>query len=151
MRKAKDFLTRDLTSVTEDTSLTDAAEIIAWRAFSGIPVVNEQNEVTGFISEKDILTAIFPEQVKVENPDLISIGGLTQIIKKLSRVGEALVKDYMNKNPFYVTEDTPATDMAAIMINKDIKRLPVVRNKKLVGIVDRANLSHILIEGGSLD
>ena len=80
MKRAKDFLTRDLTSVTEDTSLKEAAEIISWRAFSGVPVVNDKNEVTGFISEQNILTAIFPEQVKVENPDVITLQGLTNII-----------------------------------------------------------------------
>ena len=151
MKKAKDFITRDLTSVTEDTLLKEAAEIIAWRAFSGVPVVNNENEVTGYISERNILTAIFPEQVKVENPDVINIGSLTQVITKLRQVGDALVKDYMDKKPFLVKEDTPATDMANLMINNNIKRLPVVRNKKLIGVVDRANLSRILIEGGSLD
>ena len=107
--------------------------------------------MTGYLSERNILTAIFPEQVKVENPEVINIGSLSQVITKLSTVGDARVKDYMSKHPFTIKEDTPATDMAALMINKDIKRLPVVKNKKLVGVVDRATLSRILIEGGSLD
>ena len=151
MKKAKDFLTRDLTSVTEDTTLKKAAEIISWRSFDGVPIVNDNNEVTGYLSERNILTAIFPEQVQVENPDIITFSSLSTIITKLGQAGEAKVSDYMSKHPFWVKEDTPATDMAALMINKNIKRLPVVRNKKLIGVVDRANLSRILIEGGSLD
>lgn len=151
MKKVKDFITRDLTSVTGDTPLAEVAEVLSWRGLSGIPVVNGENEVIAFISEKDIITSIFPEQVRIENPDLIRMANLSQIIKKLSQVGETLVKDYMNKNPICVAENTPISDVAEIMLHKNLKRLPVVRDKKLVGIVDRASLTRALIEKGALD
>lgn len=151
MKKVKDFITRDLTSVTEDTPLKEVAELLSLRELSGIPVVNKDNEVTGFISEADIITSIFPEQVRIENPDIIGFMNLSQIVKKLSRVGQAMVKDYMNKKVRCVTEDTPAPDVAEIMLHKDLKRIPVVRNKRLVGIVDRASLSRILLEEGTFE
>jgi len=142
-------MTRDLTAVTEDAPLIEAAEILSLRELSGMPVVNKQNEVVGYISEKDIITSIFPEQVKIENPDVIGFGNLSQVVKKLNQVGEANVKDYMSKHASCVKEDTPAPDVAAIMLNKDLKRVPVIRNKRLVGIVDRSSLSRILLEEGS--
>ena len=151
MKKVKDFITRDLTSVAEDTPLREVAQLLSWRGLSGVPVVNEENIVIGFISEKDIITSIFPEQVKIENPDLIRIDNLSQIVKKLTSVGEALVKDYMNKNIICASEDTPISDVAGIMLRRGIKRLPVLRDKKLVGVVDRANLVQVLIERGTLD
>lgn len=151
MKKVKDFITRDLTSVTEDTPLKEVAELLALRELSGIPVVNKENEVTGFISEADIITSIFPEQVRIENPDVIGFANLSQVVKKLSQVGLAMVKDYMKKSPVTVTEETPASDVAEIMLHKDLKRVPVVRNKRLVGVVDRASLSRILLEEGSLE
>ncbi len=151
MKKVKDFITRDLTSVTSDTPLHEVAEILSWRGLSGVPVVNDNNEVIAFISEKDIISHIFPEQVKIENPDLIRIDNLSQIVKKLTSVGEVLVKDYMNENIICATEEMPIADVAGIMLKKGIKRLPVLRNKRLVGVVDRANLTKALIEEGSLD
>jgi CBS domain-containing protein len=151
MKKVKDFMTRDLTSVTEDTPLKEVAELLALRELSGIPVVNKENEVTGFISEKDIISSIFPEQVKIENPDVIGFTNLSQVVKKLTQVGQAMVKDYMSKTVISVKEETPAADVAELMLQKDLKRLPVVRNKRLVGIIDRASLSHILLEEGSLE
>jgi CBS domain-containing protein len=151
MKKVRDFMTRDLTSVTEDTPLKEVAELLALRELSGIPVVNKENEVTGFISEKDIITSIFPEQVKIENPDVIGFMNLSHVVKKLTQVGQAMVRDYMSKTVNTVKEDTPAADVAELMLQKDLKRLPVVRNKRLVGIVDRASLSHILLEEGSLE
>jgi CBS domain-containing protein len=151
MKKVKDFITRDLTSVTEDTPLKEVAELLSLRAVNGIPVVNMKNEVTGWISERDLITSIFPERVKIENPDLIGFMNISQVVKKLTQVGQARVKDYMSKTFHPVKEDTPAPDVAELMLNKNLKRVPVLRNKRLVGVVDRASLAHILLEEGSLD
>ncbi|MFC1511311.1 CBS domain-containing protein [Candidatus Margulisiibacteriota bacterium] len=149
MKKAKDLMTRDLTAVTEDTELKEVAELLSLRSLSGIPVVNNQNEVTGWVSEKDIVSSIFPEKVKIENPDVIGLSNLHQVVKKLTQVGEAQVKDYMSKKVDSVKEDTPAPDVAEMMLDKDLKRVPVVRGKRLVGIVDRASIASILLEEGS--
>ena len=151
MKKVKDIMTRDLTSVTEDAPLVEVAELLSLRSVNGIPVVNMQNEVKGWISERDLITSIFPEKVKIENPDLIGLSGLSQVVKKLGQVGQAQVKDYMSKDINAVKEDTLAADVAELMLNKDLKRVPVVRNKRLVGVVDRVSLAHLLLEEGSLD
>ena len=151
MKKVKDFITRDLTSVTEDTPLREVAELLSLRELIGIPVVNRENEVTGWISETDIIASIFPERVKIENPDVIYFINLSQVVKKLTQVGQAMVSDYMIRNVYRVKEDTPASDVVELMLHKDFKRVPVVRNKRLVGVVDRSSLSRILLEEGSID
>ncbi len=151
MKKVKDFITRDLTSVTEDTPLKEVAELLSLRELIGIPVVNRENEVTGWISETDIIASIFPEKVKIENPDVIYFMNLSQVVKKLTQVGQAMVRDYMIRNVYRVEEDTPASDVVELMLHKDFKRVPVVRNKRLVGVVDRSSLSRILLEEGSID
>ena len=151
MKKVKDFITRDLTSVTEDTPLKEVAELLSLRELIGIPVVNQENEVTGWISETDIIASIFPEKVKIENPDVIYFMNLSQVVKKLTQVGQTMVRDYMIKNVYRVEEDTPASDVVELMLHKDFKRVPVVRNKRLVGVVDRSSLSRILLEEGSID
>ena len=151
MKKVKDFITRDLTSVTEDTPLKEVAELLSIRELIGIPVVNKKNEVTGWISETDIITSIFPEKVKIENPDVIHFMNISQVVKKLTQVGQAMVRDYMIKDVYFVEEDTPASYVVELMLHKDFKRVPVVRNKRLVGIVDRSSLSRILLEEGSID
>lgn len=151
MKRVKDFMTRDLTSVTEDAPLRDVAEVLALRGVNGIPVVNHHNQVTGWISEKDIISSLFPEKVKIENPDVIGFINLSHVVKRLTQVGQAKVSDYMSKTFNPVKESTPAPDVAELMLHKDLKRVPVVRNKKLVGVVDRICLACILLEEGSLD
>ncbi|KPJ64080.1 hypothetical protein AMJ44_13425 [candidate division WOR-1 bacterium DG_54_3] len=151
MKKVSDFITRDLTSVTEDTPLKEVAEVLSLRGLAGIPVVNKENMVTGWISEKDLITSIFPEKVKIENPDVIGFMNLSQVVKKLTQVGHAMVKDYMSKTVYLVKEDAPASDVAELMLQKDLRRVPVVRDKRLVGVVDRASLSRILLEEGTFE
>ncbi|MFC1496159.1 HPP family protein [Candidatus Margulisiibacteriota bacterium] len=151
MRKVKEIMTRDLTSVTEDTPLKEVAELLSLKALSGIPVVNNKNEVTGYISEKDIVYSIFPEKIKFDNPDVISLSNLTQVVKKIGVVGQAKVKDFMDVNVFCVTEETAVPDAAEIMLTKDYMRLPVVRRRRLVGMIDRSSLSMIVLEEGSLE
>jgi len=151
MKKVKDFITRDLTSVTEDTPLKEVAELLSIRELIGIPVVNKKNEVTGWISETNIITSIFPEKVKIENPDVIHFMNISQVVKKLTQVGQAMVRDYMIKDVYFVEEDTPASYVVELMLHKDFKRVPVVRNKRLVGVVDRSSLARILLIEGSID
>lgn len=144
-------MTRDLTSVTEDTPLKEVAEILSLRGVNGIPVVNMKNEVTGWISERDLITSIFPEKVQIENPDVIGFTNLTQVVKKLTQVGQAKVKDYMSTTFHPVKEDASAADVVELMLHKNLKRVPVLRNKRLIGVVDRASLSVILLEEGSFE
>ncbi|MFH1683377.1 MAG: CBS domain-containing protein [Candidatus Margulisiibacteriota bacterium] len=151
MKKVKDIMTRDLTSVTEDTPLIEVAELLSLRGVNGIPVVNMENMVTGWISERDLITNIFPEKVKIENPDVIGFANLSQVVKKLTQVGQAKVKDYMSKTFNPVKEDTPAADVAEVMLHKDLKRVPVIRDKRLIGVVDRASLAYLLLEEGSFE
>lgn len=151
MKKVKDFITRDLTSVTEDTPLKEVAELLSIRGLIGIPVVNNKNEVTGWISETDIIASIFPEKVKIENPDVIHFMNISQVVKKLTQVGQAMVRDYMIRDVYHVDEDTAASYVVELMLHKDLKRMPVVRNKRLVGVVDRSSLACILLEEGSVD
>lgn len=151
MKKVRDLITRDLTSATEDTPLKDVAELLSLRGINGVPVVNKENEVTGWISERDIITSIFPEKVKIDNPDVVSFTHLSSVVKKLTQMGEATVKDYMSKKFFPASEEMSAADIAELMLHNDLKRVPVVRNKRLVGVVERASLSYMLLEEGSLE
>lgn len=151
MKRVREFMTRDLTSVTEDAPLKEVAEILSLRGVNGIPVVNMKNEVTGWISERDLITSIFPEKVQIENPDVIGFTNLTQVVKKLTQVGQAKVKDYMSTTFHPVKEDASAADVVELMLHKNLKRVPVLRNKRLIGVVDRASLSVILLEEGSFE
>jgi len=149
MKKVKDFMIRDLTSVTEDTPLKEATELLCKRKLCGVPVLNKQKEISGWISCKDIISSIFPEQVKLEEPNIISIMDISKDIKKLTQIGQSLVKDYMSKNVISVSEDAPASDVAKLILQKGIRRMPVSKGKRLLGTVGRPCLCRMLLEEGA--
>ncbi|MFH1683427.1 MAG: CBS domain-containing protein [Candidatus Margulisiibacteriota bacterium] len=146
--KAKDLMKLDLTSVSDTARLKEAAGLLAKTHLSGLPVVNDKNQVIGFISERDIIAAAFPETILTKTPEIISLANLSLIVKKLSSKGNLKVKDYLSHELYHVGEETPLHDIIELMLEKNLKRLPVSRDKQLVGIIERATLSRVALEQG---
>lgn len=113
MPVAKDIMTQDVVTVTPDTRLRDVAKILAEKRISGVPVV-EEGKVVGICSEADILAA----------------GSMDKT------AGEVMAKDVVSVSP-----DTDVAEVAKIMTERGIKRVPVIDCAgKLVGIVSRADI-----------
>ena len=103
---------------------------------SGLPVLNSHKAVVGFISEKDIIAAFFPETHRVEDSELLTFNYVARLIKKTSNI----VSQHMNSSLHFVTEQTELSEIAALFLQKGIKRLPVLCGKQLRGIIDRGSL-----------
>lgn len=143
--KVKDFMTRDLTTVSEDTLLKDVARIMARHRLSGLPVVDREQRVVGFISDRDLIESAFPGRFSRDS-DFFMISNFAQLAQQLSKVGESEAKDFMTSSPQCVTEETDETTLAELMIRHKHKIVPVVRDEKLVGVVSRTNLVGALME-----
>lgn len=143
--KVKDFMTRDMTAVSEDTLLKDVARIMARHQLSGLPVVDKEQRVIGFISERDLIESAFPGRFSQD--DLFLAANFAQLAQQLSKVGEeSRARDFMTTTPECVTEETDEAALAELLIRHKHKIVPVVREEKLVGIVSRADLVRALIE-----
>ncbi len=140
----KNFMIRDLTSVTEDTNLIDVAKILASHSVSGVPVVDLEHHVIGFISESDIIQSAFPG--RFGQRDEFVIHNYAQLYSQLSSVGQKLVKDFMSRDVVVVNEDMDEEEVAELMLNRNYKILPVVRDNRLVGVINRAQLCRVLME-----
>jgi len=145
----REFMTRDLTAVTEDMTLQDVAELLSIRRLYGVPVVNQYNQVIGFISEKTLVRSVFPERVDTDNM-MITLNKFAQIIKRIGNIGESKVKTFMRSDPIVVKEETLIADVVEIILNKDINSLPVCRDGVLVGVITRANICRFLIDSDRL-
>lgn len=142
-KKVKDIMIRDITAVSENTTLKEVAKILARIRVSGIPVVNDKHEVIGFISEADIIHSVAPSKSRGVEFFLHNFAELT---RKMSQVGEKKVKDYMSKKVELVSEDEDIYALADLMLRRNYKILPVVREKRLVGVVSRAEVCRALME-----
>ncbi|MBN2058398.1 MAG: CBS domain-containing protein [Candidatus Saganbacteria bacterium] len=148
MLKAKDLMQEDLTAVQLYDSLSRAAKIMSGRQLSGLPVVDPHDRVIGFISERDIIIAAFPECLPVHAAEVVPFSRLSAAVKRLSSQGKAKISDFISPELFAVNEDTPIFNVTELLLGKGIKRLPVLRQGRLVGVIERASLSQLALEEG---
>lgn len=106
-----DIMTSDVAVVTADMTVDAAARMLTSRSVSGVPVVDEQEHLVGILSEFDII----------------------------ARDGDT-VGDIMTKEVISVTEDDDAATIAQILTSHRVRRVPVVREGHVVGIVSRSDL-----------
>lgn len=136
--RVEDVMTRDVVTVSPETSLRDVAALLSGRGISGAPVVDADGMLLGVVSEGDILVR---EQGTRERrggllgwllePD----DGWQQPKLAARTAGEAMSSPVVSVSP-----RVPVSRAAQIMVDENVNRLPVVDDGKLVGIVSRADL-----------
>lgn len=147
MLKARDIMQTRIISVTPDTDITQAGKILLENHINGVPVVNDQGELKGILCQSDlifqqkempappiftILDSIFP---------LFSSKKLDDEFKKLAAatVSQAMVKEVVTVGP-----DTPVSEIASLMVEKHFHTIPVVSDRKLVGIIGKEDVLRTL-------
>lgn len=137
---AKDVMTKQVVTVPPDASVPEIARLLLDRHISAVPVVDADDRVLGIVSEGDLIRR--PEVAGPRRRSwwlaLLSGGGGDAAEYVKTHGGQA--SDVMTRPAVTVTEDTPAGDIAQLLEERRIKRVPVVRRSKLVGIVSRADL-----------
>lgn len=136
--RVKDVMTTAVLTVRPDTMLKDAAALMTERGISGLPVVDLGGQVVGVLSEGDILFKEAGQKARRPFVDrLLSLPPSEVEAKFLAAtVGEAMTSPALTISP-----RRPLTQVASTMIERGVKRLPVVDEMgNLVGIVTRADL-----------
>jgi len=133
-----DVMTRDVVSVTPETSIKDAAALLVERGISGLPVCEPDGSVVGVLSEADLLVKQGgpPERSSGLFAWLVDTAGAPDLEKlRAHTAGEAMTAPAIT-----VEADCPVAEAARTMVSNGINRLPVVENGSLAGIVTRADL-----------
>lgn len=138
--KVKDIMTPVVVSVKENATLKEANSFLVQHRVSGLPVVDDHNNVVGVITEGDLIRAILPTYLEITEEETL-IQNAENIEKKALEALKMKVKDIMSKPAVTIDEDAPIMRAGAIMLVKQIKRMPVVKGDKLVGVVSRANIT----------
>ena len=145
---AGDIMTRDVAVIHPETTLLAAVKLMASRGISGLPVVDENGTLVGMMSEADLLRwhEGFSER-EVRWLDLLAEGSeLAPDFLREVREQRRKIRNLMSPKPVTVTETTPAREIASLMHARGIKRVPVLRDGKLVGIVTRTDLVRALAQ-----
>ena len=123
----KTIMTTDVKSVKQDTPIFEALDLLEKEKISGLPVVDDDHIVVGIITEKDVLEILIDKNLNVKNK----------------------VADYMTREVICFAEEDNVVDVCKFFIKSNIRRVPIVRNGKLVGIVSRRDIVGLIMEAKS--
>src|SRR5215471_4955406 len=141
---AIDVMTSEVISVDENATVPAVARLFAERGISAVPVVDKNNQVIGMVSEGDLLHRAETGTERRRSWWLDMMASTNKLAGEYIKSHSGKVKDVMTRNVISVTETTSVADIALLLETNRIKRVPVVRDRKLVGIVSRANLVQAL-------
>lgn len=123
MFKAKHIMTKDVISVRKDTPIYQCLELMAKHKVAGIPVVEDDMSLVGFISEKDVLHLFYA----------------------CTDQEEKTVKDFITQPAIYFDENESLLDICKLLAKNIFRRVPITSKGKLVGIIGRGDIiAHIV-------
>lgn len=146
---AKEVMTSDVVVVSRETTVTEVARLLVEHKVSGFPVVDEEHRVVGMVSEGDLIY----QDKKLHSPAFLEILGGVIYLENPQRVASDLKKmtavrvaEIMTTKVYSVKEDTPVEDIATIMVERQVNRVPVLTaDGRLAGIVSRQDLVKAMI------
>jgi CBS domain-containing protein len=147
---AKNIMTSGVVAVTPETSIGQLSKVLLENKVSGVPVVDGEGKLIGIVSEADIIK----DNINVQFPfyfDPLMVSGYVVDFEKYNED----IKDYlnskvetiMNHRVKTVNPSTSISEIADIMVSNKVNRIPVIdENKKVVGIITRADIIKSMIE-----
>src|SRR5439155_19874670 len=118
---ASDIMTRKVCTIHPEASVQEVAQLLSYKRISGAPVVNAAGMIIGIVTEADIISKVDREGLRVA--------------------------DIMSHEIIAVQEETPVNEIAKLLAERRIKRVPVLCNGKPVGIVSRADIVDAVAQG----
>jgi CBS domain-containing protein len=146
--RAVDIMTTQVISVSPDTPVLDLAKLLSDHAISGVPVLDADNRLVGIVTEGDLLhraetgTEHHTEHRRARW--LESLASDRELARDYVKSHGGKVAHIMSTDVATVAETAELADIANLLETRRIKRVPVVRDGRVVGIVSRANLVRAL-------
>ncbi len=144
MMRAIDVMVRDVITVHPDTDVAEAIKLLSEHDVSALPVVDSKGHLIGIISEADLIHRVEIGTEKHRPWWLEAVTGAAALAEDFAKSHGKKVDELMTTDVVSATEDMPLSEIATLLERKRIKRVPIVRNGKLVGVVSRSNLIQAL-------
>jgi CBS domain-containing protein len=138
--RAHQIMTKPVITITPETTIVDAANLMLKHHLSGLPVVDSAGKLVGIVSEGDFLRRSEIGTQRRRGRWLSFLFGPGSAARDFVCEHGRKISEVMTPEPFTVTEDAQLADLVDLMEAKNVKRLPIMRGERIVGIVTRANL-----------
>jgi CBS domain-containing protein len=144
-----EVMTKDVISLSPDTSLPDAADLLAEKGIGAAPVVDADGNIVGLLRDEDLLIS----EARLHLPTTFAIlpgiditlpGSARRYDEELKKAASSTVGDVLEKRFKQVAPDATVEDVATLMHEHDVTHVPVVDNGKVVGIVARGDIVRFL-------
>jgi CBS domain-containing protein len=142
--KAADVMVRHVVVVGPDATVRDTAQLMLDHGISGVPVVDEGSNLVGIVSEGDLIRRTEIDTQKHRSWWLELLTPREQLASEFAKSHARKVADVMTRDVISADEDASLADVATLLEKHGIKRVPIVRDGKVIGIVSRANLLRAL-------
>lgn len=143
MLKAQDIMSREVFTVSEETSVEELARLFAEKGVNAMPVVDDRQRLRGIVTETDLVRIDKPLHV----PTVVSLFDWVLYLEseknfreELRKVTARKVAEICTREVVTCTPDTPVGDIAAMMVEKGVHLLPVVEGEKVIGVVARLDI-----------
>ncbi|QGQ99595.1 CBS domain-containing protein [Paenibacillus psychroresistens] len=144
MSKANEVMVSKVITVAENALVLDVLKHFITHRISGLPVVNSANEVVGFISDGDLLKSIGHHKPMMIDAISVAYSGIWYdqegIEDKIKELLQLNVLELATRKVISVDYDAEIGDVSEILGQKKIKKVPVLQDGKLVGIISRGDL-----------
>ena len=147
--KARDVMTSPVITVGPTASVKEVAQLFLERRISAVPVVDDQDKIIGIVSEGDL---VHRSEISTERRRpwwLALMAGDEALVGEYIKEHANQVNDIMSRSVITATPDTPLHEIAEKLEKNGIKRLPIVHDRQVIGIVSRANLVQAIATSGS--
>jgi CBS domain-containing protein len=141
---ARDVMFSPVITATPDTKILDVVQLMLDNRISAVPIVDDDDKLVGLVSEGDLLRRAEIGTERHRSWWLTAFRGAVSLAEEFTKSHSMKASEVMTKPVVTASEDTPLQQIAEILEKKKFKRVPVVRDGRVVGIVSRANLLQAL-------
>ena len=146
--KVEEVMVKDVISVNRNSSIEEIVEVLTKNKLSGIPVLSDGGYLVGMVTEGDLLrletTPRLPEFINLLGA-VIYYHGVDTYNEDFKKMLAQKAADIMTENVITVKEGTDIAEVAHLMLDNNIKQVPVVDGSKIVGMVARADIIKLLL------
>ena len=142
--KARDVMVSPVISVKPSCTVKEVAKTLLERRISAVPVVDDSGKLAGIVSEGDLMHRAEIGTQRRHSWWLRVLTGDDALAAEYTKAHARTVADVMTRDVITASPDTPLHEIAALLERHSIKRVPIVKDSELVGIVSRANLLQAL-------
>jgi len=148
MMTAKEIMTTDVITLTPETDIGRAAQLLLEKGINGAPVLDAEGRVVGILCQSDLVA----QQKRLPMPTVftlldsyVSLSSSKQIEKEVRKIAALTVAEAMTPDPVTVQSDTTLETIAGLMVDSGFHTLPVVDQGTLVGIIGKEDVLKTLL------